>query len=120
MAWLMTTGFTPNGGKPMSKEQAAGFVSNLQMETSNYDPTLVQGGADLSSYSNDQIIAYANSQGSGGGAVGIFQLRGSSLAGLGEYANSAGKKWSDADAQFEYVKTVLDTGRGFAGDMSRF
>ena len=26
MAWLMTTGFTPNGGKPMSKEQAAGFV----------------------------------------------------------------------------------------------
>ena len=120
MAWLMTTGFTPNGGKPMSKEQAAGFVSNLQMETSNYDPTLVQGGADLSQYSNDQIIAYANGQGSGGGAVGIFQLRGSSLAGLGEYANSAGKKWSDADAQFEYVKTVLDTGRGFAGDMSRF
>ena len=120
MAWLMTTGFTPNGGKPMSKEQAAGFVSNLQMETSNYDPTLVQGGADLSQYSNDQIIAYANSQGSGGGAVGIFQLRGSSLAGLGEYANSAGKKWSDADAQFEYVKTVLDTGKGFAGDMTRF
>ena len=120
MAWLMSTGFTPNGGKPMSKEQAAGFVSNLQMETSNYDPTLVQGGADLSSYSNDQIIAYAKGQGSGGGAVGVFQLRGASLAGLGEYANSAGKKWSDADAQFEYVKTVLDTGRGFAGDMSRF
>ena len=80
----------------------------------------LQGGADLSQYSNDQIIAYANSQGSGGGAVGIFQLRGSSLAGLGEYANSAGRKWSDADAQFEYVKTVLDTGKGFAGDMSRF
>ena len=122
MSWLMSTKFDSNGGAPMSKEQAAGFVSNLMMETSNYDPTLVQGAVeDISHYSNEQLRQYGERNMLGtGGAVGIFQLRGRALADLASYADGAGKQWSDASTQFEYVKTVLDAGNGFAGSMERF
>lgn len=100
--YLMSTPFESFGGKPMTKEQAAGVIGNIMRE-SGYDNKVSE--KDGAGYSNDEIINM------GGGyhrAVGLIQWDGVRRTELAEFAKSKGKNWDDFDLQLEFLHHEID------------
>lgn len=109
MNWMMTTPFEVNGGKPMSKEQAAGMVANMHEETGSFDPSLIQEGALPPTASNDEVLNLAKGHTDGNkGAIGLFQHRSSRAIRMIEIAKSSNRQWNDAAVQLEHFKEELD------------
>lgn len=123
-SYLMATSFQFNGGKPLSKEQAAGMIGNW-MEESGLDPAITQGGRPgqpnsgwCPNCNNEAILANGGSAGSK--AVGLAQWDRSRRQALVNFAQGKGKQWNDLAVQVEYLKSELDGGEGKALASSDF
>lgn len=104
--WLMTTSFTFNGGKPLTKEQAAAMLGNMQQE-SGLDPRATQSGWISKDASNSQVRAAGAS--SGGKAIGLIQWDGDRKKDLLDYADSQNKVWSDVTVQLEFLRKEMES-----------
>lgn len=106
-AWLTSTNFDFINGS-MSKEQAASIIGNFGHE-SELNPAIIQGGADGSDKSNQDIIDMGSISGK---AVGLAQWDSDRRTKLAEFAEEKGKKWNELDTQLEYLKSEFDSGEG--------
>lgn len=103
-AWLMSTSLTINGGKPFSREQAAGIIGNMWRE-SQMNPGAVQGGKLTSKVSNAEIKALNGAYAS---AVGLLQMTNDRMVKMVETADKMGVHWTDINAQLSFMKTELE------------
>lgn len=94
MTWLMTYEFEGIGGKPFTKEQAAGIAGNVAQESS-FNPSAVNPN---------------------GGASGLFQWLGGRKTGLQAFASENGKKWDDPTIQMLWLDEELSGADAMSAD----
>jgi hypothetical protein len=104
--WLMTENFQFLGDKPMTKEQAAAILGNMQQE-SGLTPSRTQSNWISPTASNAEVRAAGES--TGGAAIGLIQWDSGRKKALLDYADSVGKVWSDVTAQLGYLKIELES-----------
>lgn len=105
MNWLMSTPFEILDGKPMTKEQAAGVLGNMSVE-SQFNPK-AEYPSKVAEYATN-----ADMKAGGTSAIGLFQWTQGRRAALADFADSRGGLWSDPTIQLEYFKTELDGSEG--------
>lgn len=109
MDWLMRNNFASNGGKPLTKEQAAGIAGNFAAESGfGFDVT---EGHVMDGASNEQVDAWTR-----GGPRGLGMAQWTWNPGragtLIELARSMGKNWFDAEVQFQMIHNEMDGAYG--------
>lgn len=118
-SWLMNTPFNVTGGQPMTKEQAAGVLGNLMLESYMANPKAIQGDHTVTEWQtcdNDCILSWGGS----GKAIGLVQWMGNRRIGLAKFAKSEGTQWYDLTTQLKYLKMELDgEGPGGSYDMNQ-
>lgn len=109
-SWLMATEFDALGGKPMSKEQAAGIIGNFAQE-SQLDPRAVQnkGGSAYFTADSPNSSLMKGSDVADGNAAGISQWDGSRRKSLAKFAEDRGKKWNTSAIQLEFLLSELNS-----------
>lgn len=103
--WAMTTKFDAFGGKPMTREQAAGLIGNMWQE-STVNSAASQSKSISSDSSNSTVMALG--KGNGGKAIGLIQWDSERRYYLAQYAESKGKPWSDLGTQLEFLQQEID------------
>lgn len=108
--WLMTTNFEAFGNKPMTLNQTAAMIGNMQRE-SQLDYQLTESGflSNPESVSNQEIINLGNVSLK---AVGLIQWDGSRRQELAKYAEANGQHWANLDTQLSFLKKELDGWEG--------
>lgn len=86
MQWLMSHSLEALGGKPMTKEQAAGVAGNV-MQESAFNPSAVNSI----------------------GAAGLFQWLGGRRDALNDFARDKGTPWDDGNTQMLFMAHELNT-----------
>lgn len=109
--WLMTNNFKFLGNKGMTKNQAAGVIGNMWLESSVIPTTSQANFLNGKDTSNDDII---NMGGVGGRAVGLIQWDADRRTKLAQYAKEHNAKWSDINIQLEFLKKEIDEYYGAA------
>lgn len=92
------------GGKPMTKEQAAGVIGNMSQE-SGVSTTSVQSISTTNpdyykECDNECVLSWGSVSGK---AVGLIQWDGSRRIKLVDFAKSKGTAWHDANTQLEFL-----------------
>lgn len=109
-SWLMSTEFEALGGKPMTKEQAAGVIGNFVQE-SQLDPRAVQNKGESAYFtadsSNDDLMG--GSDQADGNAAGISQWDGIRRKNLAKFAKDRGLQWNSSHAQLEFLLRELNS-----------
>lgn len=90
----------------MSKEQIAGILGNVMMESGG-NPAAVEPGQKHPEWSNDQVESSSGHKG-----IGLVQWTADRNTKLVDYAKSKNKKWNDLDLQLKYWQTELDGSEG--------
>lgn len=120
--WMTTNPFESLGGKPFTKEQAAGALGNMQLE-SGLNPGVVQRSssaypssifAEVGDYgANEKLSAFNKKVGAGyNDAVGLIQWDGPRRVSITDYAVSQGKPWHDINIQLTFLDQELAAGYG--------
>lgn len=107
--WLTSNKFSFMGGKPMTKEQAAGIIGNFKQE-SQISPTLVQTvslrNPDYYKTCNNECVLGWGTV--GGKAIGLMQWDGGRRVNLVKHAQSKGKQWYDVNIQLDFLRIEAD------------
>jgi len=109
MGWLMQNNFKSNGGKPLTKEQAAAVAGNFAAE-SGFGFKVTEGHT-MDGASNEQVDAWTR-----GGPRGLGMAQWTWNPGragtLIELAKSLKKNWYDPEVQFQMILNEMDGAYG--------
>jgi len=109
MGWLMQNNFKSNGGKPLSKEQAAAVAGNFAAE-SGFGFKVTEGHT-MDGASNEQVDSWTR-----GGPRGLGMAQWTWNPGragtLIELAKSLKKNWYDPEVQFQMILNEMDGAYG--------
>ena len=104
-SWLVSNKFEFLGGKPMSKEQAAGMIGNMTRESminSSTVQTISIGNPDYyKTCDNECVLSWGSV---GGKAIGLIQWDSGRRVNLVNFAKSKGKQWYDAEIQLIFLE----------------
>lgn len=109
MSWLMAKPFKDNGGKPLTRAQAAAITGNIQAESGfGFNAT---EGHKMDGASNEAVDAWTKT---GPRGLGVVQWtwnpgRAGNLIAL---ARSLGKQWYEPEVQFQMILNEMDGGYG--------
>lgn len=109
--WLMTTKFETLGGKPFTKEQAAGAIGNFHIESTVNSISMELNGAYGSepNYKDWPAEKIKSTHGNNShAAIGLAQWDGGRRPGLLEFAAEKKKPWYDATVQLERLQFEID------------
>lgn len=109
MSWLMSNNFESNGGKPLSKEQAASIAGNFAAE-SGIDTKVTEGHV-MDGASNAEVDAWTK-----GGPRGLgfaqWTWNPGRAKGLIDLAESMKMSWHDPEVQFTMIQKEMDASYG--------
>ena len=109
MSWLMSNKFEKNGGKALSKEQAAAIAGNFAAE-SGIDPKVTEGHT-MDGASNEAVDAWTK-----GGPRGLgfaqWTWNPGRAGGLIDLAKSMKMSWYEPEVQFTMIQKEIDGGYG--------
>lgn len=113
-AWLTSTPFEQLGGGPMTKEQAAGVIGNLIVESAGGRPTYVETISMTNpdyylECDNDCVIGWGSQSNK---AIGMVQWDSGRRLKLAEFAKEQGGQWHDINIQLRWLKEELDGTEG--------
>lgn len=109
-SWFTSTPFALTGGAPLSREQAAGIIGNMDKESYGANPRAIQGDSSLSQWavtSNEDVLSWGEE---GGKAIGIIQWDRGRRVALVNFAISEGTQWHDLNTQLKFLKSEMDSG----------